>query len=235
MRDLESSPRSRRTGFGARPRSTRSPACRIARASTRCSARAAAGQSRGALVFADLDRFKTLNDTLGHPAGDAALVHFARILTEQIRGGDIAARAGGEEFAVWLPDTALETGMRIAERIRIKLGHHTVGVAGQELALERLVRRGGAVRRRAPAAGRAVRAGGRGTLCRKAKRAESGGAGGRRRRRAGGRARKCAGRRRCQRHCQAGARAAIFAGLSGATGFDGFVEGMAACPGPEPW
>jgi diguanylate cyclase (GGDEF)-like protein len=77
---------------------------------------------RGALIFTDLDRFKTLNDTLGHPAGDAALVHFARILREQIRGGDVAARVGGEEFAVWLPDTGLELGMKIAERIRIKLG-----------------------------------------------------------------------------------------------------------------
>ena len=84
--------------------------------------RASAAQCPGALVFADLDRFKTLNDTLGHPAGDAALVHFARILREQIRGGDVAVRAGGEEFAVWLPDTGLETGLRIAERIRIKLG-----------------------------------------------------------------------------------------------------------------
>ena len=85
-------------------------------------AKAAAIQCQGALVFADFDRFKTLNDTLGHPAGDAALVHFARILREQIRGGDVAARAGGEEFAVWLPETGLETGLRIAERIRIKLG-----------------------------------------------------------------------------------------------------------------
>lgn len=84
--------------------------------------RADAGQGHGALVFADLDRFKALNDTLGHPAGDAALVHFAHILREQIRGGDVAARVGGEEFAVWLPDTGLETGARIAERIRVKLG-----------------------------------------------------------------------------------------------------------------
>ena len=79
-----------------------------------------AGQ--GALVYADLDRFKSLNDTLGHPAGDAALVHFARIIREQIRTGDVAARIGGEEFAVWLPETDLELGARIAERIRLKLG-----------------------------------------------------------------------------------------------------------------
>ena len=76
----------------------------------------------GALIFADLDRFKQLNDTLGHPAGDAALIHFARILKEQVRGGDVAARIGGEEFAVWLPGATLELGKRIAERIRIKLG-----------------------------------------------------------------------------------------------------------------
>jgi diguanylate cyclase (GGDEF)-like protein len=76
----------------------------------------------GTLIYADLDRFKLLNDTLGHPAGDAALVHFARIIREQVRGGDLGARVGGEEFAVWLPGTGLELGAKIAERIRIKLG-----------------------------------------------------------------------------------------------------------------
>ncbi|HET7600234.1 MAG TPA: GGDEF domain-containing protein [Gemmatimonadales bacterium] len=77
---------------------------------------------RGALILADLDNFKQLNDALGHPAGDAALVHFARILREQVRAGDTPARTGGEEFAIWLPDASLELGIRIAERIRIKLG-----------------------------------------------------------------------------------------------------------------
>jgi diguanylate cyclase (GGDEF)-like protein len=76
----------------------------------------------GALVYCDFDRFKSLNDTLGHPAGDAALVHFARIIREQIRTGDVAGRIGGEEFAVWLPETGLDLGARIAERIRNKLG-----------------------------------------------------------------------------------------------------------------
>ncbi len=76
----------------------------------------------GALIYADLDRFKNLNDTLGHPAGDAALFHFARIIQQQIRSGDVAGRIGGEEFAVWLPKAGLELGARIAERIRIKLG-----------------------------------------------------------------------------------------------------------------
>jgi diguanylate cyclase (GGDEF)-like protein len=76
----------------------------------------------GAMVYADLDRFKTLNDKLGHPAGDAALMHFARIIREQIRSADAAARIGGEEFAIWLPGTGLDLGARIAERIRLKLG-----------------------------------------------------------------------------------------------------------------
>ena len=80
------------------------------------------GAQRGTLVAADLDRFKLLNDTLGHAAGDAALVHFARIVLEQIRGGDVAARVGGEEFLIWLPGTPLEEGTKVAERIRRRLG-----------------------------------------------------------------------------------------------------------------
>lgn len=75
----------------------------------------------GSLIYADLDRFKSLNDSLGHPAGDAALVHFSKIIQGQIRAVDAAARIGGEEFAIWLPGTELESGSRIAERIRIRL------------------------------------------------------------------------------------------------------------------
>lgn len=76
----------------------------------------------GALIYADYDGLKQLNDTLGHDAGDAALIHFGRVIREQIRAGDTAARIGGEEFAIWLPRAPLDLGMRIAERIRIKLG-----------------------------------------------------------------------------------------------------------------
>ena len=76
---------------------------------------------RGALIALDFDKFKTLNDTLGHPAGDAALVHLARILNEQVRGVDAVARVGGEEFLVWLPGTSLEEGLCVAERIRARL------------------------------------------------------------------------------------------------------------------
>jgi diguanylate cyclase (GGDEF)-like protein len=75
----------------------------------------------GALIYADLDHFKQLNDRMGHPAGDAVLIHFARIIRDQIRTGDVPARVGGEEFAIWLPGARLEVGYRIAERIRIRL------------------------------------------------------------------------------------------------------------------
>ena len=70
------------------------------------------------LVYVDLDHFKRLNDTLGHPAGDAALRHVARLLETAVRDGDLVARIGGEEFAVWLPGTPPREGMEVAERIR---------------------------------------------------------------------------------------------------------------------
>lgn len=77
--------------------------------------------SSGALICADLDNFKLLNDALGHAAGDAALIHFAGLLRQQIRASDIAARTGGEEFAVWLPEAGLALGVRVAESIRNRL------------------------------------------------------------------------------------------------------------------
>jgi diguanylate cyclase (GGDEF)-like protein len=76
------------------------------------------GSTTSTLVYVDLDHFKKLNDTLGHPAGDAALKHVARLLEAAVRDGDLVARIGGEEFAVWLPRTGLREGMEVAERIR---------------------------------------------------------------------------------------------------------------------
>ncbi|MFN8647494.1 MAG: GGDEF domain-containing protein [Gemmatimonadales bacterium] len=83
------------------------------------------GISQGTLIYADLDKFKLLNDTMGHHAGDAALVHFSRLVHDVIRGGDTAARIGGEEFAIWLPGASMVYGAKVAERIRIRLGTTT--------------------------------------------------------------------------------------------------------------
>ena len=76
------------------------------------------GRERAALIVLDIDHFKQVNDSLGHPAGDAALRHIARLLREAVRGRDIAARVGGEEFAVWLPGADLKLGREVAERLR---------------------------------------------------------------------------------------------------------------------
>ncbi len=77
------------------------------------------------LIYVDLDHFKKLNDTLGHPAGDAALKHVAYLLEAAVRDGDLVARIGGEEFAVWLPRTPLGPGLEVAERIRESIAGST--------------------------------------------------------------------------------------------------------------
>jgi diguanylate cyclase (GGDEF)-like protein len=69
------------------------------------------------VIFLDLDDFKSINDTLGHQAGDLALQEFATLVSGGARGSDVAARYGGEEFAIILPHTDGEMGLRVAERI----------------------------------------------------------------------------------------------------------------------
>ena len=74
-----------------------------------------------ALVVADLDWFKDVNDRHGHTAGDAVLREFATLLQETLRNVDLAARWGGEEFLLILPGSDLEGGAHVAERIRAAL------------------------------------------------------------------------------------------------------------------
>jgi diguanylate cyclase (GGDEF)-like protein len=70
------------------------------------------------LLWLDIDNFKQINDKYGHGAGDEAIKMVAHILQKGIRGIDLAARVGGEEFAVILPETEFEAGCEVAERLR---------------------------------------------------------------------------------------------------------------------
>jgi diguanylate cyclase (GGDEF)-like protein len=73
------------------------------------------------LLMIDIDNFKNLNDSFGHDAGDEAIRRISRVLREGTRGIDLAARIGGEEFAVLLVETSQSAGMEVAERLRIAI------------------------------------------------------------------------------------------------------------------
>jgi len=83
--------------------------------------RAKRHDSQLCLALLDIDNFKKLNDTLGHAAGDAALVHLAKVVEETIRPEDTLARYGGEEFVVLLPNTALDDAITAMTRVQREL------------------------------------------------------------------------------------------------------------------
>lgn len=70
------------------------------------------------LIMLDVDHFKKVNDTFGHPAGDSVLQHVARVIKSTLRKIDIPCRYGGEEFAIILPSTPLGIAAMVAERVR---------------------------------------------------------------------------------------------------------------------
>ena len=82
------------------------------------------------LVMFDADHFKRVNDTHGHPAGDAVLRHLAVLLSATFRQVDVVARVGGEEFAVLLPSTDAEGAAAVAERLRLAVESQAVEVDG---------------------------------------------------------------------------------------------------------
>jgi two-component system cell cycle response regulator len=77
------------------------------------------------LVMFDLDRFKTINDELGHLAGDFTLREIVTMIKEAIRKEELFARYGGEEFIVVLPETTREGAIQMSERLRELVGQHT--------------------------------------------------------------------------------------------------------------
>jgi len=102
----------------------------------RCLEEVTAAQRSGqplVCLMLDVDHFKKINDSHGHPAGDAVLRHVASLIKSQLRLSDVVARYGGEEFVALLPATTLAAGMATAERIRQRLAAHFLPVGEQEL------------------------------------------------------------------------------------------------------
>jgi diguanylate cyclase (GGDEF)-like protein len=83
-----------------------------------------------ALVMVDIDHFKRVNDTHGHPAGDAALKHVVGLLVRRVRRSDVVARYGGEEFAVLLPGSDDAAAARLAEGLRADIAATPLALAG---------------------------------------------------------------------------------------------------------
>lgn len=88
------------------------------------SSKSSGERKRFAILHLDLDRFKQINDTLGHAAGDAVLIHAAKILTSNVREGDIVARIGGDEFVILISPLADKDNIKaIATKIISAFSH----------------------------------------------------------------------------------------------------------------
>ncbi|WGH77907.1 diguanylate cyclase [Jannaschia ovalis] len=91
---------------------------------------------RAGVILMDIDHFKQVNDTHGHPAGDRVLSQIARVLSESLRGEDLVCRIGGEEFLAVLPDAGVEQVRAVAERLRQTIADTRVRLPdGRELSV----------------------------------------------------------------------------------------------------
>jgi two-component system, cell cycle response regulator len=98
-------------------------------------ARAARSRAPLSAIIVDVDHFKRVNDTHGHPAGDAVLAAVAARVGAALRRGDLLARLGGEEFGILLPATELAAAAELAERVRARVAAEPVPVAGAAIAV----------------------------------------------------------------------------------------------------
>ena len=85
------------------------------------------------VLYLDLDRFKEINDTLGHHAGDDVLEQFGRLLRQCVRDCDVVGRLGGDEFLIILPDTATANARKLAIRVKGVTASHSFMYAGRSL------------------------------------------------------------------------------------------------------
>lgn len=104
-----------------------------------------------AVLLADLDHFKSINDSFGHPAGDAVLMETARRLRSQLRPEDIIARIGGEEFMIVLPGTSRDDALSVAGRLCQRIENEQFMVPGHSKPISATVSIGVSVCARAHA------------------------------------------------------------------------------------
>ncbi len=93
------------------------------------------GDNVFSIIFFDIDRFKSLNDTYGHLVGDRGLCHLTRVCEKSLRRNDTLARLGGDEFALILPDTNKKSATRIGERIRESIEKIPFKVNGERYSM----------------------------------------------------------------------------------------------------
>jgi diguanylate cyclase (GGDEF)-like protein len=95
--------------------------------------RAARADYPVSLILMDIDLFKSLNDTYGHPAGDEMLRRLGELIFEHVRRADVACRYGGEEFLIILPETELEIALQRADQLRVAFASMAVDHNGKKL------------------------------------------------------------------------------------------------------
>lgn len=97
--------------------------------------RTVAAGGKASVLILDVDRFKAINDTFGHSAGDAALVCVARAIAGHLRPTDVFGRLGGEEFGCFLPDTSLQSAAVLAEGLRARIAALEIETEGPPMRL----------------------------------------------------------------------------------------------------
>jgi diguanylate cyclase (GGDEF)-like protein len=90
-------------------------------------------KSPASFVLMDLDHFKMVNDTYGHFIGDQVLIHFIHTIQTLLRKSDLVGRVGGEEFAIFLPDTGMDDASRLADKIRKIIGNSILEIDGKTI------------------------------------------------------------------------------------------------------